>query len=308
MASSDLTNTLSPGTVTCEEGNACTTIDLCWVSAGLLDRLITSQVDRTLDYDSDHLPISTILDLRVKQKSTKPVRSWKRLNTEDFCKALRSELLARRRPRTGASLERYVQDIAEAIAKARDHILPLRQPSPKAREGWTTECSEVLAEAKRLKRRHSREHTEESWEAYRTARNHKTRTIREALRNEHRDRIETAAQSPGSLWKISKWASNRENRAPSTTPAFKCPRTGHEVREVEAKAELFREAFFPPPALADLTDTQDAQYAGQIELPPITEKEVMEATLATKPMKAPGPDGIPNKALQAAAKLLAAQA
>ena len=306
MASFDLTNTLSPGTVTYEEGNASTTIDLCWVSAGLLDRLITSQVDRTLDHDSDHLPISTILDLRVKHKSTKPVRSWKRLNTEDFCKALRSELPAQRRPRTVASLEKYVQDIVEAIEKASDHILPLRQPSPKARDGWTTECSEVLAEAKRLKRRHSREHTEESWEAYRTARNHKTRTIRTALRKEHRDRIETAAQSPESLWKISKWARNRENQAPSITPAIKCPRTGYEVREVESKAELFREAFFPPPALADLTDTQDAQYAGQIDLPPITEKEVMEAMLTTKPMKAPGPDGIPNKALQAAAKLLGA--
>lgn len=67
ISSFNLTSTLSPGTVTYEEGDAQTTIDLCWLSVGLLDRLITSQVDKELDYDSDHLPIKTIIDLRTKR-------------------------------------------------------------------------------------------------------------------------------------------------------------------------------------------------------------------------------------------------
>lgn len=287
MSSFNLTSTLSPGTVTYEEGDARTTIDLCWLSVGLLDRLITSQVDKELDHDSDHLPIKTIIDLRTKRWDLKPTRPWKRLNAETFRKALKAELYPQRRPRTVASLEQYVQEIVDAITRARDQVVPLSQPSPKAREGWTAECAEVLAEAKRLKRRHGREHTDESWEPYKAARNHKTKTIRKALRKAHRDRIEAAAQSPETLWKICKWARNRDGEVPSITPAIKCPQTGQEVREVEAKAELFRETFFPPPVAADLEDTHNARYVDQIELPPVRESEVLDAIMATKPMKSP---------------------
>ena len=305
MASSEMTTTLPPGTTTYEEGLARTTIDLCWMSFGLLDRLIQCQVDGILDHDSDHLPISTVLDLRVQQQVVKPVRPWKKLNNENFCKVLKEELPTIQRPRTVAALERYVGDIIDAMVKTADQALPLRQPSQRAREGWTTECSEVLAEAKRLKRRHGRTRTEESWEAYRAARNCKTRTIKKALQKAHRERVEAAASSPESLWRLSKWARNRGSEAPGITPAIRCPHTGREVREVEGKAEIFRAAFFPPPASANLEDIRRAQYTGQVEFPPITEKEVAEAIHATQPMKAPGPDGIPNKALQASASLLA---
>ena len=66
--------------------------------------------------------------------------------------------------------------------------------------------------------------------------------------------------------------------------------------------------FFPPPrSTASLEDTHnDAQYVGPIVLNAhrLGRSEVIDAIMATKPMKAPGPDEIPNKALQAAASLL----
>jgi hypothetical protein len=74
-----------------------------------------------------------------------------------------------------------------------------------------------------------------------------------------------------------------------------------EVTEAREKAEVFRRTFFPRPLAADLEDMQDAQYAGQIDLPPITEKEILEAIKLTSPLKAPGPDGLPNRVLQATA-------
>jgi hypothetical protein len=67
------------------------------------------------------------------------------------------------------------------------------------REGWSDECKAVLAEAKRLKRAHSQHHTDESWEAYRAARDHKARTIKKALRDAHREQVERAAKSPEAL-------------------------------------------------------------------------------------------------------------
>jgi endonuclease/exonuclease/phosphatase family metal-dependent hydrolase len=69
-----LHSTLLPGTITYEEGRSQSTIDLCLVTMGLADRVIKSEVDRNLDHDSDHLPISTTLDpsvYRLKKKLQK---------------------------------------------------------------------------------------------------------------------------------------------------------------------------------------------------------------------------------------------
>ena len=84
-----LTSTLHEGAITYEERNAQSTIDLCWVTAGLLDRLMKSTVDRELDHDSDHLPITTMLDMSIKHKNMEPKRNWKKLDEKKLYEALR---------------------------------------------------------------------------------------------------------------------------------------------------------------------------------------------------------------------------
>jgi Endonuclease-reverse transcriptase len=76
----DLSNTLLPGTITYEEGTWQSTIDLCLVTVGLVDRVIRSEVDRDLDHDSDHLPISTVLDITIQQLERTTKRKWKQLD------------------------------------------------------------------------------------------------------------------------------------------------------------------------------------------------------------------------------------
>ena len=83
------------------------------------------------------------------------------------------------------------------------------------------------------------------------------------------------------------------------------PDTGRVAFTPEEKATIFKETFFPPPPSADLQDMEGAVCDAQIHLPPISETEVMEAINDTAPSKAPGPDGIPNKALQTAAPWIA---
>jgi hypothetical protein len=46
------------------------------------------------------------------------------------------------------------------------------------------------------------------------------------------------------------------------------------------------------------------QYTGQISQPPITEKEILEAIRSTSPLKAPGPDELPNRVLQVTADII----
>lgn len=192
----DLTSTLQPGAITYEEGGNRTTIDLCLVTFGLIDRLIRSEVDREFDHDSDHLPIVTSLDMNAVCLNREARRKWKALDEKVFDARLQLGLPPLRRPRTKEALDRYVQELVAALQKAADEAAPMQRPSSKARTGWNDECSEALAATKRLRRIHSLYHTEETWEAYRSARNHKGRTIKRALRKEHRERVEKASESP----------------------------------------------------------------------------------------------------------------
>ncbi|KAJ3552812.1 hypothetical protein NPX13_g11028 [Xylaria arbuscula] len=295
-----LTNALLPGTVTYEEAGAHTTIDLCLVTIGLADRIVRSEVDRDLDHDSDHLPIATIFDLRATQLRKKPARNWRELNSEKFQETLARKLPGLRRLRTIAALEEYVRDVSTAIWEAADEAAPKKYFCNKTREGWSEECKKVLSEAKRLRRLHGLYNTEESWETYRAARNVKTRTIRKALRQSHREKVEKAAESPESLWKIAKWARNRENQAPNVTPELRHPTTRQKAIKPEEKAQLLKETFFPTPPNANLEDIENATYTDQIPTPPITTEEIENAIQATPALKAPGPDGIPNLILKAA--------
>lgn len=293
-----LNSTLPPGIITFQEGAWQSTIDLCMVTTGLVDRVIRSEIDQELDHDSDHLPISTVLDLTVQRLHNTPRKNYRRLRENVYTKTLKQALPPLRRPATKAALDAYVHEMVEAIKEAIDKAVPQTRLTPQSREGWTDECKEALAEAKRLKRAYSQHPTGESWEAYRTARNHKARVIRKALTKMHRQRVEEAAESPEKLWRLAKWARTRGNEVPRVTPAIQHPTTQQEVTEPSDKADLFRDTFFPAPPEADLGDIQGVEYRDQVELPPITEKEVRDAIRAASPLKAPGPDGIANRALQ----------
>jgi len=301
MEDYNLTNALAPGTITYEENNRRTTIDLCLVTLGLVDRVIRCEVDRDLDHDSDHLPIVTFLDVSAKQLSREPSRSWKSIDEKKFRSAVLSKLPPQRRPRTRNALDRYVGEIVAALKSAIETAVPRRTWSPQSRHGWDEECTQVLAEAKRLRRLHNLYHTEETWEAYRAARNHKGRVIKKALRRAHREKVERASESPEALWKMAKWARNRTIQAPEITPILEHPDTSQMVSEPAEKAEIFKRAFFPSPPEAEIGDIENAIYPDRITMPPITEQEVERAIQEASPLKAPGPDGIPNRALQLAA-------
>lgn len=71
-----LYTTLAPGTITYRERQLRSSIYLCFVTAGLVERVIKSEVDEELDHDSDHLPISTILDISAPTAEVAPRKNW----------------------------------------------------------------------------------------------------------------------------------------------------------------------------------------------------------------------------------------
>ncbi|OHW95285.1 reverse transcriptase-like protein [Colletotrichum incanum] len=274
------------------EGDGRSTIDLCLFTAGLVDKLIKCGIDDDANHDSDHLPIATSLDLTVTQLQQEKKRNWKAIDETIFTKAIKRSINSLRRPRTKAALDRYVQEIVKTITTAIDKGVPMKTCSPKTRPGWNEECAEVLAETK--------QHTEQSWREYLTSRNKKGKIIRKTLQKTHREAVEKAAESPESLRRIVKWARNRQNQTPNVTPEIINPSTSQTATTREEKTELFWRTFFPAPPEANLKDIENATYEEQLILPPISVPEVEEATQKAAPLKAPGPDGITNKALQLA--------
>ncbi|PQE23329.1 reverse transcriptase protein [Rutstroemia sp. NJR-2017a BBW] len=231
---------LPAGTITYDDKNAQSCIDLCYGTQDIVDRIIICNTDPSIDHNSDHLPITTILDLRTIQRQVVHTYDWSNIDEKEFRIRLEYELPILRCPKTKTALDRYVREVVAAIETAIKHSTPLKRWSPRARAGWTAECKEIQLEARRLKRQNSREHTEESWEAYRTARNRKGRVIRRALLQGHREQVERAMQSPESMWKLAKWARNREGATATTTPALKDPITNTEYAEAQDKARLLK--------------------------------------------------------------------
>ena len=60
-----LSSLLPADTVTYDDRNVQTCIDLCYGTQDLIDRFIKCGVDHERDHNSDYLPITTILDLRM---------------------------------------------------------------------------------------------------------------------------------------------------------------------------------------------------------------------------------------------------
>ncbi|KDN61236.1 hypothetical protein CSUB01_11874 [Colletotrichum sublineola] len=247
MDDMNLTSQLQPGTITYEEGDRRTTIDLCLVTDA--------------NHDSDNLPIVTSLHLAVIELQPEKKRNLKTIEEKTFTQTLRASLPQLQRLRTKTALNGYVGATVEAILKAIRASVPTKALSPKSRTGWTEECANTLAEAKRLRRVYSEQQTEESWETYKEARNRKGRVIRKALQRAHREAVETAAESPVSLWKVAKWARNRQNQSTTVTPEIKKPNTAQIATTPGEKAALFKETFFPPPPEANLKDIDNASYS-----------------------------------------------
>lgn len=155
---------------------------------------------------------------------------------------------------------------------------------------------------RRLKRRLGWDLSEEAKEEYRQARNHKSRLIKKAKREGWRIHVEEASQSPQGLWRLAKWARNKQGAQPLMPPIEDSQ--GVEQTDSKRKAEVLRETFFPEPPSADLRDIDGFQYPDPQAEPTITMDEINSVLHRVPARKAPGADAIPNGILHQLGGLL----
>ncbi|KAK9445095.1 hypothetical protein VB005_01558 [Metarhizium brunneum] len=288
-----------PGTPTHRWKDGESTIDLTFATEDLTRHVTHCKIDGGLDCDSDHLPIDTALDWEWKAATVTRKRLWSKTKIPILRQIVKDRLHQNydgMEPKNEGDIDALVSSIVKALNAGIDASTPWSNPCSRSIAGFDQECKDICTEVQQLRRRWQQTRQDDDYEAYRQARNKKGRHIQKLLRNSHRQRVEEASSAKNGLWKLVKWAKNRQDISPACTPALAKP-DGTLVHRPEEKAELLRQAFFPPPCQADLSDISGYQYPPSIECPDITLPEIEKAMRRAAPNKAPGADGIINGVL-----------
>ena len=314
----DLDLVLPRGTITYSESGRQTTIDLVWATTKIREHIQQCGIVDTLDVDSDHRPIRTIVQIQSPQESQSPKRSWKKVDAKalvdnirqdiqesDILQLFQMELLTWEGPNNDNDggrwddpqhLDEVTADIIQIIQKGIEISTPLVKHSPYMKHGFTKECKAAQAECKRLKRKMNRTGREEDREAFRMARNFKSNLIKRMRTKSFREYVTKTCESPQKMWRGTKFARDPQPKQ-ATIPAIR-GKQGQLITQSEGKAKALLEAFFPPPVQADIDDIGTQPYPPHFNLGPITKWEVSRAITQAASNKAPGPDGIPANILK----------
>lgn len=295
---------LPVGTPTRITRDQSTTIDLVFGQKWISDRLLKCVVREDIHHDSDHRPVFTEIDLRPAYTPQIKRRQWKKLDPVKLNETLAKTLPKQKVLKTHEEIDRYVDETQQAIQQAADQAAPIARPSPFAEEWWTPQCREAVNETRRCRSSFEAYGTDDNWRRYLKAADRKGKIIKKAKRACFRAAMHKASSDPKGLWKLAKWAKDRSQK-PKDLPQFPpLKRTQNATDPLassfEEKTEVLRDKFFPPPPYADLSDIPGTVYPEELESDDtVSEAEIKAAIMNTKPDKAPGVSGIPNRVLQA---------
>ena len=251
-----------------------------------------------LEQGSDHIPIESIFDI-VLEKEQKQRLLWKNLDIDVFLSILDRETpdLEKANLTTIADIDRYIEDLTRAIQYAIKGSVPLKKGSTHDKGFWTTSCYEAVKITRYMRRQYTREPTEQNWQLFTRQRNRKGKILSRAKRDYYRDRLRETQECP---WNLFKWAKTQK-REPISLPTLR--KGGITAISATEKSQLLRAEAFPEPREAELDDILTYNYPDPLETPEkISIDEIQRASLRTKPDKASGQDGIPNRVLHLLAR------
>jgi len=295
---------LPPGTITRrgEFQKRHTILDLVWASEGLANRLISCNIDSDLDYNSDHLPVSTSIDLRLNRAQVAERRLFQKIDSEQFARVLSNHLPRISRLQTKEDLDNTVAQLTDALQAAINASVPTARIGPRSIPGFTEECRESIKEVKRARRRLDTWGGEENHRELADAVRHRKACIASANTALHREKVAQTQDNKG-LWNLARWLKQREAPSAAFTPDIR-QKDGELAQDLNSKCTALQEVFFPEPPEADLADINRYPYPETDDWKPITQHEIREALHLLPADKAPGPDEIPNRILKLACYLM----
>ena len=287
---------IPPGTVTFPEAK--TAIDLVWGNEHAINNMLKCHIAMENDHGSDHLPIEIILNLTPQL--TTPARPPYNFTKTDW-KALKNKLLEYLPPlperhtlTIEENIDRFANDLTEAIRKAIAETTPRKKPSPFSKRWWNEELTRLRKELNQMRNSHSRTYSNVDWTEWKKKRNEYNQKVRNAKYNTWREFVEAADEK--SIWTIKKYMDSKPTQ-------HYIPTINETATTNEEKAIQFREVLLPALSSLPLADTSDINalhmYPEPMPLnPTITKQQLERAVGKLAPDKAPGPDEITNRVLK----------
>ncbi|KAK8097338.1 hypothetical protein PG999_013282 [Apiospora kogelbergensis] len=236
---------LPEGTITREEGDSASTIDLAICNTTAASKLLKCRRADEIHHDSDHWPISTTIQLRtIKAADTSPTKLWKNTPVDVF----RARLAARLPTLQGRPSDQDVVDtFQKVVAALQDTIedtVPIANPTIRHTPGFTGACKEKCRETNRLRKVWQHTRTPGAWEAYRKVRNQKATVAKKALTENWQEKVNRAsAEGPKGLWGLVKMTKTRGQGAAQQNVT---PTINNETK-FDGKVAALSRAFFPAP-------------------------------------------------------------
>ncbi|KAJ5121346.1 uncharacterized protein N7515_009307 [Penicillium bovifimosum] len=216
--------TTQPGTPTWSRNDQSSVIDLTFITANLLDRLISCERADDIEHASDHFPIRTALDIVTPIAPQQKRRNWSATDDKKFVQEIEQGLQTGGLDQAGPEeIEAKCQGLIDVIQTAIEESTPWTRPSEWSNPDFDDECKAAVEEVRRLRRRHTKTQDAYDWMCYTKARNVKSRLLKKKLSRAHRRRVQQVVEDgPQGLWRLAKWARNRDGAyEKGITPSLK---------------------------------------------------------------------------------------
>ena len=197
---------LQPGTVTRPAAavrQRDTTIDLVWMTGALSDRLKSCQTIRALDYQSDHKPIATVVDIALPQREKAQRWNFKKTEGRLFTRHLQKHIPPTAPIHTADALDHTVDQLTQALQLAVQASTPVHKPCSRSIPGFTEECRDAIDACKLAQRQWKRYKDADSLQQYKDAKANRKKVIACANREAHRDRV-SQVDNEKDLWNLVK--------------------------------------------------------------------------------------------------------
>lgn len=293
------------GLPTWKRGNQQSVIDLTFASeairelvqfCGPMDHWATTQ---------DHIPIDIQIALPTEELVPSKRYALERLNKEELTRYLRQSGWACA-PCPLAALQQTIQ-------KGLEKHCPKARPSAQANPRWSPRASELLAGARRARRRYNDTGADHDRTSYQSFQSLLKKELRRMGRANWRRFIEQSTSAPDNphekgLWRLSRWSKLGAGKPQKSLHIPPLRRSDQEDAHDDnsTKAQILAEKFFPEGGGADLSDIDYEVPANRLlNISSTISAEQIEQAIHRLPNgKAPGPDQIPNEVLKVLAPII----
>lgn len=157
---------LPENTVTCAAKKLENTIDLAFVTEGLVGSVVGCETWKDLHHRSDHYPIAIYLELSLDLKPKIRQWAWKSADLNQVLDAAKKHNIDCLFLNNEGNIVNYVAQITSILQKIVEQVMPWRKPSPQAQSYWTLKCEKIIKIAKKLHRQYKNNYSADIWKQY----------------------------------------------------------------------------------------------------------------------------------------------